>query len=422
MTKLLIKNVRVFDSNIVQAARSVVFTRSAGNIDDMMADDSDIETSDHVIDGHGCTLIPGLIDVNVNIKGTNAALGTFASYGVTTVIDLSSSTEQCQSLRVFAAGKIGLASFLTSGTEAAPTTMSEDRLQVYNDPAIIVIRTREDAEAFVSGKLSGPDSADFVKVVVGLQLHTDEVLKTIVDLAHVHEKLTVARTMGKASYERAMRAGFDVFVHAPLDAPIDELIAQEMAAKSKIFIPTLAMMKNQAASERASSSTTTDNVDRSTSSNIVSEAQDTEMGNVVPGATVGTNYANATESVRTLHKAGVTICAGTTANLKPGTQMPFGESLHEELRLLVDAGMPNLDVLRSATCVASKAFDLGDRGALRGGLRADLVLVHGNPLEDISATRNVKGIWIKGEYISPHYASADSLEVQPDNNGLRVPV
>ncbi|KAK1689887.1 amidohydrolase [Colletotrichum godetiae] len=407
MTKLLIKNVRVFDSNIVQAARNVVFTRSAGNIYDMMGDDSDIETSDHVIDGAGCTLIPGLIDVNVNIKGTNAALGTFASYGVTTVIDLSSSTEQCQSLRVFAAGKTGLPTLLTSGTEAAPTTMSEDRLPLYNDPAIVVIRTRENAEAFVSAKLSGPDSSDFVKVVIGLELHTDELLKTIVDLAHLHKKLTVARTMGKASYERAMRAGFDVFIHAPLDAPIDEAMAQEMAAQGKIFIPTLAMMKNQAASERASASTTEDNVDRNTSSNIVSDAQDIEMGNVVPGATVGTDYANATESVRTLHKAGVTICAGTTANLEPGTKMPFGVSLHEELRLLVDTGMPNLDVLRSATCVASKAFDLGDRGVLRGGLRADLVLVHGNPLEDISVTRNIKGIWIQGEYISPHIASAD---------------
>ncbi|OHE98233.1 amidohydrolase [Colletotrichum orchidophilum] len=401
MTKLLIKDVHVFDSNVIQAAGNVAFTRSAGNLHNMMADTSDIEASDQVIDGHGCTLIPGLIDVYVNIKGVNAALGTFANHGVTTVIDLSSSTEQCQSMRVYAAGKTGLPTVLTSGTGAATTTTEDHQLQLENDPATAVIRTREDAVAFVSAKSSGPDRADFVKVLVTLQSHTDEILKTIVDIAHIHKKLTVARTMGKASYERAMRAGFDIFAHAPLDAPIDAATAQEMAAQSKIFIPTLAMMKKHASSGREASITTRVAADQRPSPNFISDTRNLERGNMVPGATVGTNYANATESVRTLHQAGVTICAGTTANLVPGAQMPFGESLHEELRLLVDAGMPTLDVLRSATCVASKAFDLGDRGFLRVGFRADLVLVEGNPLEDISATQNVKGIWIQGEYIGP---------------------
>ncbi|KAK1974273.1 hypothetical protein LZ30DRAFT_740957, partial [Colletotrichum cereale] len=99
--------------------------------------------------------------------------------------------------------------------------------------------------------------------------------------------------------------------------------------------------------------------------------------------------------------AGVTICAGTTANLVPGSQIPFGESLHEELRLLVEAGMPALDVLRSATCVAAKAFRLGDRGMVRGGLRADLLLVDGNPQEDISVISKIKRIWIRGEEVDP---------------------
>ncbi|KAF4784660.1 putative amidohydrolase [Colletotrichum scovillei] len=380
MTRVLIKNVCVFDGDVIQNTGNILFTRSAGNIQDPMIDDSQFENPDHVIDGRGCTLIPGLIDAYVNIKGINTALDIFASHGVTTVIDLSSNTEQCQSLRVYAAGKTKLPTVLCSGTEAVP--METHRPDLRGNSDTVAIRTREDAVAFVSAKSSGPDRADLVKVAVSLHSHSDEILKTIVDVAHAYDKLAVARTTGKASYERGMRAGFDIFAHAPLDAPIDAAMAGEMAAQGKIFIPTLTMAKKQTPSEQSS------------------------FDLVTPGATVGNNYDNATESVRTLHEAGVTICAGTTANVVPGAQVSFGESLHEELCLLVEAGMPTLDVLRSATCVASKAFSLGDRGNLRGGCRADLVLVEGNPFEDISVTRKLKGVWIQGEYICTRQISA----------------
>ncbi|KAK1978418.1 amidohydrolase [Colletotrichum cereale] len=366
MTKIFIRNVRVFDSEVIRDAGNVVITRSAGNIQDPMADGSEAETSDYIVDGRGCSLLPGFIDVYANMKGVNAALGTFASYGVTTVIDLSSNTQQCQSLRVYAASRTGLPTFLTSGTEAAPA--NDYQPQLYDSPDESVIRTREDAVKFVLARSSGPDRADFIKVLVDLHSLTDEILKTIVDAAHAHGKLTIARTAGKASYERAMRAGFDIFTHAPLDAALDPTMTREMAAQGKVFVPTLAMMRRRAPSKKS------DN--------------------------------NATATVRTLHDAGVTICAGTTANLIPGSQIPFGESLHEELRLLVDAGMSRLDVLRSATCVAAKAFRLSDRGIVRGGLRADLVLVEGNPLEDINVTRNIKRIWIQGEEVDPKKTAA----------------
>ncbi|GJC82875.1 hypothetical protein ColLi_05713 [Colletotrichum liriopes] len=433
MTKIFIKDVRVFDSEVIRNAGNVVFTRSAGNIQDPMADGTEAETSDYVVDGRGCSLLPGFIDVYANIKGANAALGTFASHGVTTVIDLSSNTQQCQALRVYAAGRTGLPTFLTSGNEAVPA--KDYQPQLYDSPDESVIRTRKDAFNFVSARSSGPDRADFIKVVVDLHALTDDILKTIVDAAHAHGKLTIARTAGKASYERAMRAGFDIFAHAPLDAALDPAMAREMAAQGKIFVPTLGMMRRRAPAENSnkSTSTTTDTGDRGRPPGIPSQrhgvdgvdgvdgtdgvdgvdsghnnnsADAASRRHTDPGATVGSDYGNATASVRTLHDAGVTICAGTTANLIPGAQIPFGESLHEELRLLVEAGMSRLDVLRSATCVAAKAFRLSDRGIVRSGLRADLVLVEGNPLEDISATRNIKRIWIQGEEVDPRKLAA----------------
>ncbi|KAK1967783.1 amidohydrolase [Colletotrichum sublineola] len=397
MTKIFIKNVRVFESEVIRDAGNVVFTRSAGNVQDPMADASEAETSDYVVDGRGCTLLPGFIDTYANIKGANAALGAFASHGVTTVVDLSSSTQQCQALRVYAAGRTGLPTFFTSGTEAVPA--KDYQPQLYDSSYEFVIRTREDAVTYVSGKASGPDQADFIKVAVDIHSLTDEILKTIVDAAHAQGKLTIARTAGKTSYERAMLAGFDIFAHAPLDAALGPAMAREMAAQGKVFVPTLTMMLRCAMAHESdnSTATTTDTSERDRPFGIPLQRRDY----INTSATAGGDYGNATATVRTLHDAGVTICAGTTANLIPGAEIPFGESLHEELRLLVDAGMPRLDVLRSATCVAAKAFRLSDRGIVRGGLRADLVLVEGNPLEDINVTRNIKKIWIQGEEVDP---------------------
>ncbi|KAI8253961.1 hypothetical protein K4K58_006866 [Colletotrichum sp. SAR11_239] len=410
MTRIVIQNVRVFDSEAVLEPSSVVITRSAGDIQNYMDDGSAVEDADVVADGRGCTLIPGLIDVYVNIKGANAGLGTFASHGVTTVIDLSSNTQQCQALRLYAAGRTKLPTVFTSGTEAVLARAPQPHIHDNQDE--MLIRTAADAVAFVSARASGPDRADFVKVVVGPDSAYDSLLKSVVDAAHAHNKLTVARTTGKASYERAMRAGFDIFAHAPLDAPLDPVLAREMAAQGKVFVPTLNIMRRRApggadaeAEARQPSgppgfpipglSGRPGDDDDDVNETPAADAGSRQRSS--PGAMSGGNYDNATASVRTLYEAGVAICAGTTANLIPGTQMPFGESLHEELELLVDAGMARLDALRSATCVAATTFRLHDRGIVRTGRRADLLLVDGNPLEDISATRKIKRAWIQGE-------------------------
>jgi imidazolonepropionase-like amidohydrolase len=70
--------------------------------------------------------------------------------------------------------------------------------------------------------------------------------------------------------------------------------------------------------------------------------------------------------------------------------------LHVELKLLVDEGMSPLDVLIAATSAPARAFRFPDRGWIRPGMRADLVLVEGDPTEDILATRNIVAVWKKG--------------------------
>jgi imidazolonepropionase-like amidohydrolase len=82
------------------------------------------------------------------------------------------------------------------------------------------------------------------------------------------------------------------------------------------------------------------------------------------------------EAVSQLLRWHVPILAGTDSPV-PGTA--YGASLHGELALLVRAGATPTQALAAATSVAAHVFHLSDRGLIKPGLRADLVLVEGDP-------------------------------------------
>ena len=102
--------------------------------------------------------------------------------------------------------------------------------------------------------------------------------------------------------------------------------------------------------------------------------------------------------VRELYEAGVTLMVGTDL-LFPGI-IP-GYSVHEEMALWQEAGIPPVDVLRSATAVPARFFGLSERlGTVAEGKTASLVLVRANPLEDIRNARQIRGVFLRGRYIS----------------------
>jgi imidazolonepropionase-like amidohydrolase len=100
----------------------------------------------------------------------------------------------------------------------------------------------------------------------------------------------------------------------------------------------------------------------------------------------------AKENVRRMKAAGVRILTGTDApNLTS-----HGASVHGELKLLTDAGLTPLEALTAATRNPADAFRMPDKGRIMPGARADLVLVDGNPLMDITATRAIVHVFKNG--------------------------
>lgn len=95
-----------------------------------------------------------------------------------------------------------------------------------------------------------------------------------------------------------------------------------------------------------------------------------------------------------LHEAGVPFGAGTDTPI--GYAIP-GYSLHSELEMLVQAGLDPAAALRAATVVPAEFFGLqGEMGTVEAGRVADLVLLGGNPLDDISNTRRVEAVVLDG--------------------------
>ena len=77
--------------------------------------------------------------------------------------------------------------------------------------------------------------------------------------------------------------------------------------------------------------------------------------------------------------------------------------MHQELNVFVNKiGMSPVEALRSATSLVAKRFQFTDRGRLAEGLNADMLLVEGNPLEDIDATLNIRGVWRDGNLCSTY--------------------
>ena len=120
-------------------------------------------------------------------------------------------------------------------------------------------------------------------------------------------------------------------------------------------------------------------------------------------ATFKDHLQKSLEMVRTMHRAGVKLLAGTDTSPSLMDPLPYlfpGFSLHDELALYVKAGLTPLEALQTATRNPAQFLGLLDRlGTVEKGKLADLVLLEANPLQDIANTEKINAVVVNGRFI-----------------------
>jgi len=109
------------------------------------------------------------------------------------------------------------------------------------------------------------------------------------------------------------------------------------------------------------------------------------------------DYLTANEKMlKALNEAGASLMSGTDA---PLPLMVPGFSLHEELEYMVEIGLSPFEALRTSTYNPAVYLNkLDEYGTVETGKRADLVLLDANPLEDITNTRQISGVMVRGRW------------------------
>lgn len=400
-----VTGVRVFDGDAVIHDATVVVSR--GEIR-AVGRGVHVPPGARVIDGSGSTLMPGLIDAHAHAWERDDLVRA-ARFGVTTELDMWTSRGFAR--RMSREQERDRARDRADHFSAiSPATLREG--YPYNFTPDIVERPTlsgpEEAAAFVEHRLA--DGAHHIKLMVedgsltflDLPVPTRETVQALTDAAHAFGVLTVAHVTKREHARDVIRDGIDGLAHVFVDAPATPGFVS-LARQKGIFVVATLNAEESFITTQGGASILAD-------PELSPYLGDLEIESLLtpgpPSILTLENLQIAKDNVLALHSAGVPILAGTDV-------YTHGVSLHRDLELLVEAGLTPREALVAATSASAAAFGLGDRGRIAPGMRADLVLVQGNPLADIKATRAIRKIWKGGVEIDrtppPPNASLDSL-------------
>lgn len=387
---LAISGVRVFDGDAMIERTTVVVDSGVIQAVDPAAE---IPPGAEILDGSGMTLLPGLIDCHTHTWGD--ALERAAIFGVTTQLDMFTAPDfAAAQRRAQEAGEgdhradLFSAGFLATAPGGHGTQYGIE---------VPTLTAPDQADAWVAARLA--EGSDYIKIVlenggvVGRPLPSleAEVVAALVRAAHARETLAVAHATNYPQAETALAAGADGLVHLFREGIAAEEFVARAADRGLFVVPTLTVLESTTGVQSGASLVADRRFD-----SLLTGAEIANLSTSFPARASVTMDA-AFESVRLLHAAGVPILAGSDAP-NPGTT--HGASMHRELELLVAAGLDPLAALAAATSQPARAFGLADRGRVAPGLRADLVLIQGDPREDITSTRAIEAVWKGGRAIA----------------------
>ncbi len=385
-----IKNIRVFDGEKTIENTSVFIEQ--GKIS-AIGKGIKIASETPVYDGTGKTLIPGLIDSHTHTYGD--AQKDALRFGVTTEMDmftdwhmLAAAKKQRESFSRTEQSDLWSAGTLATAPGGHGTEYGMK---------IPTLSTAEEASDFVKARIK--EGSDYIKIVfddgsaygptVKIKSLTPQVTKALIKSAHDNNKKALIHI---ASYQQAKLMtdqGADGLVHSFIDQVANIEFIDQAKKQGLFIIPTLSVTGSLAGADEGKKLA----ADAQLKDYLTVSQSDSLKASFPPQWQNPKVLENALASTKLMHDAGIPLLAGTDAG-NPSTT--HGASMHGELSLLVSAGLSPVAALNSATALPAKIFGLNDRGRIAVGMRADLMLVTGDPTKNIADTRNIEFIWKNG--------------------------
>ncbi|BFV60759.1 amidohydrolase family protein [Kitasatospora sp. CMC57] len=399
MTLTAITNARVFDGEKSLGVQTVVI--DGGRITQV---GGDAPRGSEIVDGHGATLLPGLIDAHVHSAPDSLTLAL--RFGVTTELEMQGMNTRENRGAITdddTVADVRSAGFAITPPGGHPSELMPEGYRPKRDlppvmPLMPFSTTPEEAAAFVPQLLAR--GSDFIKFMIddgtveghpGLPVLDQATVNAGVAEAKKYGALTVAHALTVEATAMAAEAGIDGVVHLFMDQPHTAEIIGLIRDAGMFVVPCISLnasMMGITGSELADDPRVAARLDSRWDRTLRSSY------NRYPQGSLDDVY----DSVRALDAAGVDILAGTDVSM-PETffgGLAHGASLHHELQYLVAAGLTPARALRAATATTARCFRLSDRGRIAEGLRADLLLVDGDPTGNISDTLNTRAVWRRG--------------------------
>jgi imidazolonepropionase-like amidohydrolase len=236
-----------------------------------------------------------------------------------------------------------------------------------------------------------------------------EIFQAVIEQAHAiadeahKSKLKVAAHIFYLSDAKALvKAGIDIIAHSVRDQAVDAEFIEAMKANGVVYIPTLDLDESQfifaeqpAWMQEPFFTKAVDPVLLERWKSLL-YAKEMQANPNTPKNKAAAEIGQ--RNLKTLFDAGVKVAFGTDSGALPTRVQGFAE--HRELQLLVQAGLSPAEAIVCATKNSAEVIGASDRGTLEPGKKADLLVLDGNPLDDIRNTTKIAMIIHEGKRIS----------------------
>ena len=401
--------------------------------------DAHVPANAQRVDGRGRFLIPGLVDMHVHLFNLFSHRPpndwTFALYvvnGVTAVREMRADAASLARVRQWRkeldAGNLiaprilaaGIAVHGSSAEDAARQVdaareAGADFIKVFSDvPAsnwrAIVVAARAHALPVVGHVPAGVTLLDAASAG---QRSNEHLMQAYEACSSVESQLLDERCDLDGDALEAKRDAQEARALAAFDARVCRRIAKALAATGQAQVPTLVLANEDAMYDNAPPSSDprwpllrADEHPRWEQFLAAYTAQDAALAK--------RRWPVARQIVSAMHKAGVPIMTGTDAPM-PGVYPGF--ALHDEMAMLVEAGLTPREALRAATFAPAQFLGIASTsGSIEVGKRADLVLLEADPTQDIRNTRRINAVLLDGRLLR----RADLDAVLEDAAGTQV--